>query len=559
MLGLMQTRPLMISSLLEHAATYHADREIVSRMADGAVLLTRYGELHQRAKQAANAIQSLGVRPGDRVATLAWNTHRHLTLYYAVSGAGAVLHTVDPHLPAEQIEYVVNHAVAKVVFFEPRFSTVMRMLAPRLKRVGTFVAMTDRRHMPAIGIPNLICYEDLLDSHSADYTWPLFEENSAATLCYTPCTSGNLKGVVYSHRSTVLSALVRLGTDTLRIHSADTLLLATPMFHANACGIPYCAAMTGARLVLAGPQLDGESLYRLLRDEKVTFCQSEPSVWLRLCDYLDANRGIDARSLALDRICMGGAATPRKLLERLEHDLGVEVQQFWGTAETSAIGTAGKLLPRHASLSGTAQAAVKMKQGRGLWGVELKIVDDDSRALPWDGQCFGQLYARGPWISSGYFPYEPGSALDAGGWLATGDVASIDPDGYVQFVGRTTDIIRSGGEWISSVDLENAACTHPAVAEAAIIGASHPKWQERPLLIIVKRGGTDVTREDLLAHLRSRVAKWWIPDDVIFVEELPRTAAGELMKNKLRERYRAHILRASAPDRQPPREHRQTP
>jgi fatty-acyl-CoA synthase len=543
MLGLVQSRPLMISSLIEHAATFHADREITSRMPEGTIHRTSYGQLHRRAKQAANALISLGVQPGDRVGTLAWNTHRHLTLYYAVSGTGAVLHTANPHLFPEQIEYIINDAANKVVFFDVSFADLVQTLAPRLKSVETFVAMTDREHMPAVDVPNLVCYEDLLDSQSADYAWPMFDENSAATMCYTAGTTGNPKGVVYSHRSTVLSALIQLGEDTLCIHSADTLLSVVPMFHANAWGMPYCAVMVGARLVLSGPQLDGKSLYELLRDECVTISQGMSTAWRMLFAYLDANPDIDAGELSLNRVCAGGAAIPRTMLERFERDFGVEVRQVWGMTETSAIGVICSLLPKHAELPEYDQTTIRMKQGRGLWGVELKIVGEDGRALPWDGQRLGQLHVRGPWIATSYFPKEPGSALNADGWLPTGDVASIDPDGYVQLVDRTKDIIRSGGEWISSVDLENAASTHPAVAEAAIIGVSHPKWQERPLLIVVKRCGTNVTGTELLAHVASRVATWWLPDDVIFVDKLPRTATGKVMKSKLRELHRAHLLR----------------
>jgi 3-(methylthio)propionyl---CoA ligase len=545
MLGLMQARPLMISSLIQHAATFHREREIVSRLPEGGTRRTNYGEVHLRAKQAANALRGLGVKPGERVGTLAWNTHRHLTLYYAVSGIGAVLHTVNPRLSLEQLEYIINHAADKVLFFDVSFSAMLRTLAPRLKTVETFVAMTDQAHMPVLDVANLLCYEDLLDSQSAEYVWPELDENSAAAMCYTSGTTGNPKGVVYSHRSTVLSALVQLGADAFRVHSADTLLLAVPMFHSNAWGIPYCAAMVGARLVLSGPQLDGKSLYELLRDEGVTFSQAVPTVWLTLLQYLDANPNVDKTELALNRVAAGGAAVPRMLVERFERDLGCMVQQGWGMTETSAIGAICTPLPKHAMLPQDEQIAIKLKQGRGVWGVELKLVGDDGKVLPWDGHCFGHLHVRGPWVASSYFPNEPGSALDAEGWLPTGDVATIDPDGYIQIVDRTKDVIKSGGEWISSVALESVASTHPGVTDVAVIGVPHLKWQERPLLLAVKRPGFALSRNELLDYLASRVAKWWLPDDVVFVDELPRTATGKLLKARLRDEHRAHLLPVS--------------
>ncbi|CAN5665852.1 3-(methylthio)propionyl-CoA ligase [soil metagenome] len=542
MLGLMQDRPLLISSLIEHAATFHPETEIVSRLPEGEIHRTDWRGICRQAKQIANAMATLGITPGDRVGTLAWNSHRHLALYYGVSGSGAVLHTVNPRLFPEQIDYIVNHAEDKVLFFDIGFAPLVEKLAPTLRSVTAFVAMTDRAHMPAIDVPNLLCYDELIAAQSDQYRWPELDERSASSLCYTSGTTGHPKGVLYSHRSTLLHTLMELAPDTFGISSAETLLLVVPMFHANAWGTPYAAAMVGAKLVLPGPHLDGKSIYELLRDEQVTFTQGVPTVWAMLFQHLDANPGLDARQLGIKRVGIGGAAVSQAMLERFERDFGAEVVQGWGMTETSPIGVISKLLTKHAALAPEALLKIKLKQGRGVWGVDLKILDEQGTALPWDGQAFGHLHVRGPWIASGYFKGEGGSVLDAEGFFPTGDVATIDPDGYLQLVDRAKDVIKSGGEWISSIDLENAASGHPAVAEAAIIGIAHPKWQERPLLVVVKRAGQEVTREALLDYLATRVAKWWLPDDVVFVDQLPHTATGKLLKTKLREQFRAHRL-----------------
>ena len=548
MLGLMQDRPLLISSLIEHAATFHPDTEIVSRLPEGEMHRTTWRGLCDQSKRVANAMAALGVQAGDRVGTLAWNSHRHLSLYYGVSGTGAVLHTVNPRLFPDQIDYIVNHAEDKVLFFDLTFAPLVEKLAPRLKTVTAFIAMTDRAHTPAIDVPNLWCHEDLLAAQSADFTWPEFDERSASSLCYTSGTTGNPKGVLYSHRSTVLHALMEMAPDTFGLHSGETLLLVVPMFHANGWGTPYAAPMVGANLVLPGPHLDGQSIYALMRDERVTYSQGVPTVWMLLFQYLDAHPELDARTLGVKRIGVGGAALSRAMLERFERDFGAEVMQGWGMTETSPIGVIAKLLPKHAALSAEAQTQVKLKQGRGVWGVDLKIVDDSGQVQPWDGKAFGHLYVRGPWIASGYYRGDGGSPLDDEGYFRTGDVATIDPDGYLQLVDRAKDVIKSGGEWISSIDVENAAMGHPAVAEAAIIGVAHPTWQERPLMLVVKRAGHEaVTREDLLTFLSTRIARWWLPDDVLFVAELPHTATGKLQKTKLRELYGSHVLPTAAP------------
>jgi fatty-acyl-CoA synthase len=540
--GLMQDRPLLISSLIEHAATFHPHTEIVSRLPEGTVHRTDWQGVCLRSRQVARALQTLGIQQGDRVGTLAWNSYRHLALYYGVSGSGAVLHTVNPRLFPEQIDYIVNHAEDQVLFFDTTFAPLVEQLAPRLKSVKAFIAMTDRAHMPAIKVPNLMCFDELMDAQSTDYTWPEFDEKSASSLCYTSGTTGNPKGVLYSHRSTLLHTLMELAPDTFGISSAETLMLIVPMFHANAWGAPYAAAMVGAKLVLPGPHLDGESVYTLMRDEKVSFSQGVPTVWMMLFQYLDKNPQIDPRALGVKRIGIGGAAVSRAVLERFENQFGAEVVQGWGMTETSPIGVISKLLPKHAGVDKDDLVKVKLKQGRGVWGVDLKIVDADGKALPWDGVAFGNLYVRGPWIASGYYRGEGGSVLDEEGFFPTGDVATIDPDGYLQLVDRAKDVIKSGGEWISSIDVENAAASHPGVAESAVIGVSHPKWQERPLLLVVRRPGASVEPQDLLDHLGTRIAKWWLPDEVLFVDALPHTATGKLLKTKLREQYREHKL-----------------
>ncbi|WNG86885.1 long-chain-fatty-acid--CoA ligase [Mycobacterium sp. ITM-2016-00317] len=541
MLGLMQDRPLMISSLIEHAAAFHGDTEIVSRLPEGPVRRTNWRQTNESSKQVANALVELGIRPGDRVATLAWNSDRHLALYFGVSGSGAVMHTVNPRLFAEQIVYIVNHAEDRVLFFDITFAPLVAQVAGELTTVETYVAMTDRDHMPDLpGIPDgrLLCWDDLVGRQSTHYDWPEFDERTASSLCYTSGTTGNPKGVLYSHRSTVLHAMLSLSRDTFDINSATTLLLVVPMFHANAWGTPYSAAMVGAKLVLPGPHLDGESVYGLLRDESVTIMQGVPTVWLMLFSYLDEHPEIDPHELKLEWAGIGGSALSRSMLDRIEQDLGAEGGQGWGMTETSPICAVGRLLPKHAGLPVEEQRAVKLKQGRGVFGVELKIVDESGDRVPWDGKAFGEVFVRGPWIASGYFKGEGGDKLDAEGFFPTGDVATIDPDGYLHLVDRTKDVIKSGGEWVSSIDLENAAMGHPAIAEAAVIGVPHPKWQERPLLVAVLRAGQDATREEILEYLSGQVAKWWLPDDVVFVDELPHTATGKVLKLKLREQYR---------------------
>jgi fatty-acyl-CoA synthase len=538
----MQDRPLLISSIIEHAVAMHAGAEIVSRTVEGPLHRCTYGDVHRRAKQAANALAALGVAPGDRIATLAWNGYRHLELYYGVSGGGAVLHTINPRLFREQIAYIINHAEDRYLFFDTTFAPLVEALAPQLESVQGFVAMTDRAHMPPIGVRNLICYEEWIEAASPDYTWPVFDERTASSLCYSSGTTGSPKGVLYSHRSTVLHTYAACMADSLALSPNESVLLVVPMFHVNAWGMPYAAPMSGAKLVLPGPALDGRSVYALMKDERVTLALGVPTVWLMLLQHVDAE-GLDPkRDLVLKRVVIGGSAAPRAMSERFETKFGAFVVHAWGMTEMSPLGTICNLLPKHRSYDLPQRLDVQAKQGRAMFGVEMKITDDAGRELPRDGKSFGHLLVRGPWVTRGYFKGEGGAILDGEGFFDTGDVATIDPDGYMQITDRSKDVIKSGGEWISSIEIENAAVGHPAVAEAAVIGVAHPKWQERPLLIVVPKPGQEVTREDLLGYLGTKVARWWLPDDVVFVDEMPHTATGKLLKTKLREMFSGYTV-----------------
>ena len=537
MLGLMQDRPLLISSLIEHAARYHPTVEIVSRTCEGATVRTNYERLRSRAAKLAKALLRLGVKRGDRVATLAWNTHRHMELYFAVSGIGAVLHTVNPRLFPQQIEYVVNHAEDRLLFFDAPLAPLVGTLRPKLAGVEIFVAMTDSAHLPA-EMDRCVAYETILEEESDAFEWPSFDERTASSLCYTSGTTGNPKGVLYSHRSVVLHSFAACASDGLKLSSADSVLLVVPLFHVNAWGVPYASAMCGAKLVLPGPALDGKSLYKFAVEERCNFSLGVPTVWLGFFKYIDDTPGLDLSQLKLERVVIGGSAAPRAIVERFRKQHNVFVIQAWGMTETSPLATIGNLLPGHGQFSPDQQIDIQTLQGRAIYGVELKIADDEGNVLPHDGSVAGHLLVRGPWVTTGYFKSEDASALDADGWFSSGDVAKIRADGFVQLTDRSKDVIKSGGEWISSIDLENAALEHPGVQEAAVIGLPHPKWQERPLLIVVRKPNVQPSREEILGFLAERVAKWWLPDDVVFVDELPHTATGKLLKSKLREQFR---------------------
>lgn len=544
MFGLMQQTPLLTSSLVEHAARNHGATEIVSRTIDGSLQRSSWSEVASRSRRVANMLERLGVRAGERVATLAWNRTRHLELYFGVTGSGVVLHTVNPRLFGDQIRYILDHAESSYVFVDPDLLPVVEALANSLPSVKAFVALAPREAMPISQLDNLLCYEDLLAFEDDAYEWPRLDENAASTLCYTSGTTGNPKGVLYSHRSTVLHAFCAIAADGMALSARDSILLATPLFHVNAWGVPFAAAMCGAKLVLPGAQLDGRSLYELLREERCTFSLGVPTVWFGVMDHIERNvQTAERKSLALRRILCGGAAPPRALIEGLEEALGVELIQAWGMTETSPLATVCRPLAKHESLDIAARIDLRAKQGRAVFGVDMRIEDGQGRPLPHDGVSTGELKVRGPWVASGYFKGEGGAVISADGWFATGDVARIDADGFLQLTDRSKDVIKSGGEWISSIDLENAAVGCPGVAEAAVIAVPHPKWQERPLLLVRTAPGHRLDRDAVLAYLAQKVVRWWVPDDVVFVEELPHTATGKLLKTELRKRYRDHLLR----------------
>jgi len=546
MRGLMQNHQLLISSLIEHAASAHPNTEIVSCTFEGSIHRCTYADIERRARQVAGALTSMGVTQGDRIGTLAWNGFRHLELYFGVSGFGGVLHTANPRLFPEQLEYIINHAQDQYLFFDACFLPLIEKLAPRLTSVKAYIVLTEKQHVPSSSLPQLLCYEELIAAQSGSYRWPDLDENAASSLCYTSGTTGNPKGVMYSHRSTLLHSMLTCMTDGFALSAVDSVCVATPMFHVNAWGMPYAAAMVGARLLLPGPALDGASLYRLMRDEGATAAIGVPTIWLQFQQYVQARSLDPVKELRLRRVLIGGAAVPRAVVETFEGRFGVRVLHAWGMTETSPIGTVCNPLLKHQLATETQRIELQSKQGRAPYGVSLKISDEDGVALAHDGTAAGRLLVRGHWVAAAYFGAESESILDADGWFDTGDIATIDPDGYLKITDRAKDVIKSGGEWISSIDLENVAVGHTSVAEAAAIGLPHPKWQERPLLVVVRRTGHDVTKDDLMAYMSGKVAKWWLPNDIVFVAQLPRTATGKVQKVMLRETFKEYQFDAES-------------
>ncbi|MFC4259712.1 long-chain-fatty-acid--CoA ligase [Marinobacter lacisalsi] len=539
--GLMMQRPLLISQILEFAAGNFPDQEIVSRATEGPIHRYTYPEMAQRTRKLANALKKLGATEEDRIGTIAWNTYRHLEVYYATSGMGAICHTMNPRLPAEQFIYIVNHAKDKFIFVDLTFLPLMEKLYEHFPDVEGFIVMTDEEHMPQTDLPRVYCYETLIKDESDQFDWPEFDENTASSLCYTSGTTGNPKGVLYSHRSNVLHALFALAVPGLPIDERSVMLPVVPMFHVNAWGTPYFGLIAGAKMVFPGPGLDGESLANLIEDEKVSDAWGVPTVWLGLLGHM---RKAGKKFSTLKRTLIGGSALPKSMIQEFRDAHGVEAIQGWGMTEMSPLGTIAT--PRPSQMEGDWNEELRLRatQGRLVYGVEMKIVDAEGKALPHDGESQGELLVRGNAVISGYYenPEATKKAMDDDGWFRTGDVSVISPDGFMEIVDRVKDVIKSGGEWISSIDLENEAIAHPGLAEAAVIGVRHEKWQERPLLVAVKAEDSDVTREDVLKFLEERVAKWWLPDDVVFVDELPHGATGKLQKAKLRDDFKDYTL-----------------
>ena len=534
MLGLMQDYPLLTHSVLEHAAVNHGEREQVTRSVEGPIRRTTLAEIRTRSLKVAKALESEGVRMGDRIATMAWNTERHVEAWFGIMGKGAICHTLNPRLFADQLDYIVNHAEDDIMFVDLTFIPIVEALKDRFATVRKYIVLTDSDHMPATSLPNAVAYEDWIGAVDDDFEWGSFDENTAAALCYTSGTTGNPKGVLYSHRSNVLHGLMVNQPDVFGLTSEDVIMAIVPMFHANAWALTYAAPMAGAKLVMPGAGMDGKSIYELLENEKVTATAAVPTVWMGLLQYLDKT----GKKLPwLQKVVVGGAACPPMMIRRFEIDFDVEVIHGWGMTEMSPVGTTGKLKHSTSGLDREAQLKLKEKQGRTPYLVEMKIVDDSGNDLPRDGETFGHLLVRGPAVSKAYYKFDV-EILTEDGWFDTGDIATIDPLGFMQITDRDKDVIKSGGEWISSIEIENEAVGYPGVAEAAVIGLPHPRWSERPLLIIIRDAGSDINKEGVLAYLEGKIAKWWMPDDVVFVDEIPHTATGKIQKMELRAQFK---------------------
>jgi fatty-acyl-CoA synthase len=539
LLGAMQAWPLTVDKILDHARDWHGDREVVTRSVEGPILRTSYAQIHERAKRLSNGLKALGVGPGDRVATLAWNTSRHIETWYAAMGIGAVCHTLNPRLFADQLCYIINHAEDRVLFTDLTFLPLLYENRSRIPSVRHLVVMTDRDGMRGVSFPDALCFEDLVDQFTADCAWGGFDENTPAGLCYTSGTTGNPKGVLYSHRSNFLHTLVTMSADVFAIKATDVVLPVVPMFHANAWGITFSAPAAGAKLVMPGPKLDGASIHELLETEAVTFSAAVPTVWQILLTYL---RDTGGKLTSLKRVVIGGSAVPESIVRGFRDEFGVDVTHAWGMTEVSPLGSISTPTGRVASLSDEEQLQFKLKQGRPPLGVEMKVVNDVGVSLPHDGTTFGKLKVRGPFIVREYFARDGGDILDDHGFFDTGDVATIDSDGFMQITDRAKDVIKSGGEWISSIEIENIAAGHPKAVIAAVIGVFHPKWDERPLLLVQLRAGEQATRDEFLAFLEGKIAKWWTPDDVVFVDDIPLGATGKIDKKLIRDRMKDYVL-----------------
>ena len=535
MLGLMQDWPLLCHRIIDHAATQHGARKVISRSVEGPIHTTTYADIRARALKISQRLGKDGIAPGDRVATLAWNTWRHLEAWYGVLGIGAVYHTVNPRLFPEQIVWIVNHAQDRVMMVDLTFVPLLEKIADKLPSIERYIVLTDRAHMPQTSLKNAVPYEEWLAEADGDFAWKSFDENTAAGMCYTSGTTGNPKGVLYSHRSNVLHAFMASLPDSKGLRANDVCMPVVPFFHANGWSLAFSTPMVGATLVMPGPKMDGPSIYEMLDTHKVTFTAAVPTVWLMLLQHLEAN---NLKLPHLKRVVIGGSACPRAMTKKFEEDYGVEVIHAWGMTEMSPLGTLCSMKPEYAELEGDARLDIQQKQGHPPFGVEMKITDDAGRDMPWDGKTFGRLKVRGPAVAKSYYKGEGSEVFGADGWFDTGDVATMDAQGYMQVTDRSKDVIKSGGEWISTIDLENLAVGHPKVMEAAVIGIQHPKWDERPLLVIVLKKGESATKEDMLAYMQGKIAKWWMPDDVAFVDEIPHTATGKIQKIALRERFR---------------------
>ena len=544
MLGLMQDQPLLISNMIEYADRHHGDGEIVSRRVEGDIHRYTWSDVARRSRQVANALDGMNLAFSDRIATLAWNGYRHLELYFGVSGTGRVLHTINPRLHPDQVAWIANHAEDQVLCFDMTFLPIIQAVHSKCTTVKQWIALCDSDKLPAdTGIPGLVSYESWMGQQSTAYTWPVFDENSASSMCYTSGTTGNPKAALYSHRSTTLHAYAAAMPDVMCISARDAILPVVPMFHVNAWGIPYSAALTGAKLVFPGSGMDGKSIYELIEGEGVTFAAGVPTVWQMLLTHMKP-QGL--RFSKLNRTVIGGSACPPAMINAFRDDYNVDVLHAWGMTEMSPLGTLCTLKNKHLDLPKDEQMKILLKQGRAIYGVDMKIIDDAGNDQPHDGKAYGDLLVRGPWVVANYYRGEGGSPLvkDANGleWFPTGDVATIDADGFMQITDRSKDVIKSGGEWISSIGIENIAVAHPAVLMAACIGVKHPKWDERPIVVVVKKPDGQVNREELLSFYEGKTAKWQIPDDVLFVDSIPIGATGKLLKTKLREQLKDYVL-----------------